>query len=49
MDAMGSLALSHNMSDVAAHEMFYLVAGALHIQSLGEMEAMNARCSSRIS
>lgn len=49
MDAMGSPALSHNMTYVAAQAMFYLVAGARHIKSLGEMEAMHARCGSRIS
>lgn len=46
---MGSPALSHNMSYAAAQAMFYLVAGARRIQSLGEMEVMHARCSARIS
>lgn len=49
MEAMGSPALSHNMSYVAVQEMFYLVAGARHIQSLEEMEVVHAGCGSCVS
>lgn len=44
MEAMGSSALSHNMSYAAAQTMFYLVAGARRIQLPNEMEAAHSGC-----
>lgn len=36
-DAMGSSPLSHNMSYVATHTMFYLAAGSRRIHCMSEM------------
>ena len=47
MEAMGSSALSHNMSYVVVHAVFYLVVGARRIQLLSEMETSHAGCKSR--
>lgn len=44
MEAMGSLALSHNMSYTTAQDMFYLVTGAHQIKLLNEMEAAHTGC-----
>lgn len=47
MEAMGSHALSHNISYTTAQAMFYLVAGAHRIQPLGEIEVVHAVCGAQ--
>lgn len=49
MEAMGSPALSHNMSYAVAQAMFYLIACVRCIQLLGEMEVAHAGCGSRMA
>lgn len=44
MDAMGSLALVHNMSYAVAQAMFYLVVGSRRVQHLHEMEVIHVIC-----